>query len=236
MNITSAASFILATLAPTFAFAGGTVFDAANVDFESDDNGLLSAGQTNLDFSSVGLVSISFIPTGAYNGGNFDPGQLLPMVFDTNNPTGNDGDLLTPSAQVLVDLGNVLIISEDNDSSDPDDLAGGGVLRFVFDQLVSFDELGILDNEESDSRAIGSAGGVEIFNTAIPGGADGNYQVLALPEAPIDTLDVLFDGSGAVALLSYKSTSVPEPGVYGAVGIIVIGLTVLRRRRQGISS
>ncbi|MGF1448558.1 MAG: hypothetical protein ACFB20_03985 [Opitutales bacterium] len=231
MKIIPFASLILASLT-TSSLAGQAVFNAASVDFESDDNGALSAGQTSFDFSSVGLVAISYIPRGAYLGGNTAPGSRLPMVFDTANPTGNDFDLLTPSPVVADALGNVLIISEDNDSSDPDDLRGGGVLRFEFDQLVSFDELGILDNEEPDTRIIGLAAGNEVFNVAFPGGVDGNYMTQVLPQGPIDTLDVVFDGSGAVALLNYRSTAIPEPGVYGALGTLVVLGAILQRRRR----
>lgn len=49
------------------------------------------------------------------------------MIFDTANPTGGDWDLQTNN------LGKALIISEDGDSSDPDDNASGGILRFTFD-------------------------------------------------------------------------------------------------------
>ena len=46
--------------------------------------------------------------------------ELLVMIFDTANPTGGDTDLASNT------LGNVLILSEDGDSSDPDDNAKGG--------------------------------------------------------------------------------------------------------------
>ncbi len=232
MKFTSFASLILATFA-TSSLAAQASFDVASIDFESDDNGALLAGQTSFDFSSFGLVSISYIPQGRYSRGNTNPGSKEPMIFDTANPTGNDFDLLTPSPVVADALGKVLIISEDNDSSDPDDLAGGGVLRFEFDQLVSFDVIGILDNEEPDTRIIGLASGEEVYNLAFPAGSDGNYTSLALPQGPVDTLDVVLDGSGAVALLNYRSTTaIPEPGVYGALGILVVIGTIFQRRRR----
>ena len=64
------------------------------------------------------------------------------MIFDTAHPTGGDKDLKTGN------LGKVLIISEDGDSSDPDDNAGGGILRFVFDEPASVESLTFLDIEE----------------------------------------------------------------------------------------
>ncbi len=64
------------------------------------------------------------------------------MVFDTDNPTGGDYDLATNN------LGNVLIVSEDGDSSDPDDNGGGGSICFTFDEPTDVKNLTVLDNEE----------------------------------------------------------------------------------------
>ena len=47
------------------------------------------------------------------------------MTFDSANPTGGDDDLASDT------LGGLLIISEDGDSADPDDNAGGGSIFFV---------------------------------------------------------------------------------------------------------
>ena len=60
------------------------------------------------------------------------------MIFDTANPTGGDTDLATPGYGLGNDtaLGNVVILSEDADSSDPDDNAGGGTLTFTYDESV----------------------------------------------------------------------------------------------------
>ena len=44
------------------------------------------------------------------------------MIFDTANPTGGDSDLASDT------LGNVLILSEDGDSTNPDDNDTGGIL------------------------------------------------------------------------------------------------------------
>ena len=74
------------------------------------------------------------------------PGINAAMIFDSSNPTGNDFDLGTPNEMFGgpgissdgpqpsndVPLGNVLIISEDMDSSDPDDSAINGS-RYEFD-------------------------------------------------------------------------------------------------------
>ena len=100
------------------------------VDFEGDD---LAAGTliTN-QYENLGLT----ISTSSENGA---------MLFDTNNPTGEDFDL------AAADLGNVLIISEDGDTSDPDDNAQGGTLTFEWDNSVDITGVDLLDIDEQGS-------------------------------------------------------------------------------------
>ena len=87
------------------------------------------------------------------------------MIFDSSNPTGEDPDLGTPNedfggpgvgvagkqgspVENKFPRGNVVIISEDDNSSDPDDHVWGGTLLFTFDVPVDLKEVGLLDNEE----------------------------------------------------------------------------------------
>lgn len=87
------------------------------------------------------------------------------MIFDSTNPTGGDFDLGTPNEEFggpgigragqrgrryenAEARGNVLIISEDDDSSDPDDNQKGGTMTFQFSSSVVLNSLGLLDNEE----------------------------------------------------------------------------------------
>ena len=61
------------------------------------------------------------------------------LIFDTAHPTGGDYDLRTPGSGSgnTSALGNVLIISEDGDESDPDDDENGGTMVFEFALPVS---------------------------------------------------------------------------------------------------
>ena len=67
------------------------------------------------------------------------------MIFDSANPTGGDSDLATASQ------GNILIISEDNDSSDPDDAVGGEIV-FDFDYPSDLYDIKLIDIEETGWR------------------------------------------------------------------------------------
>ncbi|HMC00387.1 MAG TPA: hypothetical protein VKN14_05030 [Flavobacteriaceae bacterium] len=95
------------------------------------------------------------------------PGENAAMIFDSSNPTGDDFDLGTPNEAFAgpgiseegpqpsndTALGNVLIVSEDLDSSDPDDSAANGTsLEFDFSGYgtgaVTLHSLDLLDLED----------------------------------------------------------------------------------------
>jgi hypothetical protein len=130
----------------------------------------LSTGQSFLDFSNFSAGDT------VYNLGNgitvtatkqtvngLVPGKA--MVFDSANPSGQDSDLGTPNVRFggpgigkdgggptklfpnTMPRGNILIISEDENSSDPDDNAMGGELHFTFDPPRYLATVGLLDND-----------------------------------------------------------------------------------------
>ena len=89
-----------------------------------------------------GNLAAGTLVTDQFEGINvFTPSEFGVMVFDTNNPTGEDRDLAAE------DLGNVLIISEDGDTSDPDDDAAGGTIKVEFDEPSTVEAIGLLDIE-----------------------------------------------------------------------------------------
>ena len=102
------------------------------------------------------------------------------MVFDSSSPTGNDVDLGTPNESFggpgvgrkgvkgrLFEndqtKGNLLIVSEDGDGSDPDDDWNGGVLVFEFDPPRSIDSVGLVDNEEGSLFEVTVSDGSSTF-------------------------------------------------------------------------
>jgi len=101
------------------------------------------------------------------------PGMNTAMIFDSSNPTGNDFDLGSPNEMFAgpgissdgpqasndVPLGNVLIISEDMDSSDPDDSARNGTsFEFNFsgygNGMVTLHSFDMLDLEPVDADGL----------------------------------------------------------------------------------
>lgn len=152
-----------------------------------------------------------------------DPVNHPAMIFDTANPTGGDTDLATPGPGIDNDtpLGNVLIISEDGDQSDPDDSAAGGSIIFEWDEAVTVDSVTLLDIDANEP------GGTVAFFYDNAGGLITSVNIPALGNNSVQTLDVNVDGvskmkvklksSGAVAELVYRA---PAAGFYKNTAVV----------------
>lgn len=126
------------------------------------------------------------------------------MIFDSSAPTGGDSDL------GYADQGNILIISEDNDASDPDDEAHGGTMTFEFDEISDVTSLTLLDIEEEGGAVdLYDIDGALINSVAIPAAGDNSTQELAINTTGVATMEVTLAGSGAVDDLCF---TVPEDG------------------------
>ena len=125
-----------------------------------------------------------------------------PMIFDTDNPTGGDQDLATNN------LGNVLILSEDGDSSDPDDNAGGGTFIFEFDEPSEVVNFTVLDVEESGTVRLFDANGTLIDTVAIHATGNNGQATVNINADNVARMEVQINGSGAIDNISYIT---PEP-------------------------
>jgi len=120
------------------------------------------------------------------------------MIFDTANPTGGDGDLATSN------LGKVLILSEDRDSSDPDDNAGGGTFIFDFDRPAVLEGMSFLDTEEPGAELrFFDADGNLITTVQGPPTPDGGQAFAQFDISGGARLEVQLQGSGAIDNLIY---------------------------------
>ncbi|MFT6299275.1 MAG: Ca2+-binding RTX toxin-like protein, partial [Yoonia sp.] len=139
------------------------------------------------------------------------------MIFDTSNPTGGDHDLETTN------LGSALIISEDGDSSDPDDNAGGGTLSFAFDDETSVESLTFLDNEEGATVKFYDEHGNFISEQWVDGTNNNAQDVVHFNVDGVYRMDVHLCGSGAIDNLVFDSASSALDGtVEGTSGDDVI--------------
>lgn len=108
------------------------------------------------------------------------------MIFDSAHPSGGDVDLGTPHLDYDgpgvgraggrgrryandVPRGNLLIISQDDDSSDPNDNRRGGMMQFDFTPDVLAKGLGLLDNEEGVKIELFISGGGTIVQNVARG-------------------------------------------------------------------
>ena len=163
------------------------------------------------------------------------------MIFDSANPTGGDVDLATPTQPGGPGIGsdggvgigntepqgNVLIISEDGDQSDPDDNAEGGTLRFEWDSLVRITGVSLLDIDLNEQFVTVETfkGDSQVNSYQAQNLGDNSYQELQISGDVSDQLDVNLVRSGAVAGLSYVGFLESTATVSVDLGNIVLQAT-----------
>jgi len=163
---------------------GAPTDDAIALDFEGLELGAVITDQ----FADQGILVSTDTEFGA-------------MIFNSEDPTGGDDDLSTE------DEGNVLIISEDGDSTDPDDAARGGTLTFEFDDLVGVASVGLLDIDESGSAITFFAGDDSVLETVeIPEMGDNSLQELAVAVENVSRIEIALAGSGAITDIEFSSS------------------------------
>jgi|GEM_PF-3934696 len=167
------------------------------IDFDNDTAGnpLAAGDDPSSAYSDIGLTITSARAANP------------PMIFDSANPTGNDWDLRTPgwhpSNQIA--QGNILIISEDGDASDPDDNRRGGTLIFTFDEAVQLDSLSLLDNQSRRTKIqIFAPDGSLLRSISVPKGRNNAIQQIDLNTDNAAYMTVKLGGSGAITELTYN--------------------------------
>ncbi len=177
------------------------------------------------EFTAGDLVSEINYPNGKIKvfGSNSDfPGQNTAMIFNSGNPTGGDLDLGTPNEffggpginfdggaveSNSVPFNNVLIVSEDLNSAEPDDATAEDI-SFTFDfsspvTLLYFNLLD-LDSGEATLLLFDSLGN-EIFSMNIPETGDNGVATVALNVVNVAQMHVDLNGSGAIDNITFVS-------------------------------
>ena len=192
-----------------------------SIDFETDATGTvrLVPGEiiddTNQPWASEGI----WLSTG-------DPVNHPLMIFDTSAPTGGDIDLGTPNERFTIPpdfivpgpgrgnggksnqipRGQVLIISEDADPSDPDDVDAPGLMRFDFDPPVELTEIRLLDVERGESGGTATAyddvGNVILTRPLFVLG-DNSFEVVQFLRKDVSRLDIELAGSAALTAVIF---------------------------------
>ncbi|MEM9219703.1 MAG: hypothetical protein AAGD25_35920, partial [Cyanobacteria bacterium P01_F01_bin.150] len=154
-----------------------------------------NANTINFDSGSGETLKAGDVITDQIEGLTVEVEEALDaMIFDTANWSGGDYDLRSKT------LGNVIIISEDGDSTDPDDNADGGTLMFDWDGTVNVESIGLLDIEEAGGMVTlyGSDDTTVLATIDIPGLGDNSVQALDIGTIDVGKMDVLLAGSGAI--------------------------------------
>lgn len=153
----------------------------------------------------------------------FGPNVNAAMIFDATcspggtpaNCTGGDGDLFKPQ------LGNVLIISADLDSTDPNDADWKGSF-FEFDYsgfgagTVTVDSIDLLDVEDEENAAevflySGGRGGTLLAVIDLPHTGNNGLATVPINVSGVDFMRVTLNGSGAIDNVRVQAESVPTP-------------------------
>lgn len=199
--------------------------------------GFAHAAPVVIDFEDQAAGTVI---TTQYEGVTFSANGFGAMVFDTENPTGDDFDLATPFTNAsgeTLNPGNVLIVSEDGDSSDPDDRAAGGEITIDFAQAVTFEGFDVFDIDAPEGFTASFFGPQGVLLAALTNtqaiGNNGfqsfsDLGIMGVTQAVFD-----FTSSGAIDDLRFETAEVvplPAAGFLFAGGIAAMGAA--RRRRS----
>ncbi len=202
-----------------------------SIDFETDATGLipLVPGEIIDDTNQPWAIEGIWLSTD-------DPANRPLMIFDTSFPTGGDVDLGTPNELFTIPpdfivpgpgigdqgdsnqipRGQVLIISEDGDSSDPDDSDFPGLMRFDFDPPVELTEIRVLDIDDGEAGGTATAydadGNVILTRPLLVLG-DNSFQVVQFLRTDVSRLDIHFMGSAALTAVIFCEDICILPGV-----------------------
>jgi len=188
---------------------------APTLDFEMDSNGnpIVPGQIIDDEFAALGIT----VTTN-------DPINHPLMTFQSAAPTGDDPDLGTPNEDFGgpgvgiggeagtpgrngLPRGQVLIISEDGNSDDPNDFPGGGVMEFTFDPPMPLvTEVHILDideNHEGGTVRAFDADGLEIASQPLLPIGNNGFQVVPVGAFNVVRLEVTFSSSGALTAIVF---------------------------------
>ncbi|WP_425039182.1 hypothetical protein [Primorskyibacter sp. S187A] len=192
------------------ATGGNEIIRIDNVEISTTNVEIIDGGEEEdgpysesfIDASAGDVASDQFdgVTISGQRAGEDDSSENDAMIFNTNAPTGGDHDL------AYTDQDNVLIISEDNDSSDPDDNAHGGTLSFEFDAPSTVNSLTLLDIEEPGGTIeLFDADGALLSSIGIPAAGDNSAQTIDIGIENVAAMDVTLVGSGAVDDLAFDA-------------------------------
>jgi hypothetical protein len=190
----------------------------AVIDFENIPPGTI-VDQLYSGYGISGDPITGYVYVNAYNPALGDVNAA--MIFDARCPpgnvpadcTGNDADLFNPS------FGNTLIISEDLDTTDPDDAdVPGSRIQFEYTGLgngngATIESLEVQDIEEDQGELEdaliyfyeGGLGGTLVGTVDIPNTGNGISALVPVGFANVDAMEIDLAGSGMVNNIRFNA-------------------------------
>ena len=143
-------------------------------------------------------------------------GPNIAMIFDSSNPTGGDFDLGTPNSLYggpgqgsggpgtnTIPLGNILIISEDGDQSDPDDEASGGKIILDFNAASYIESVTLVDIDHNGTKIKVRQVGNNTTTFNAPNLGDNSVQTIAIGLNDVNRITIDACGSFALGGISF---------------------------------
>jgi uncharacterized repeat protein (TIGR01451 family) len=198
-------ALLVMTIITAVVSLGATRAEAASFSAVADFESGLSAGDTVSTLSSGNGISGANLGTISVFGSTPTVSGNAAMVYDATcggssaTCTGTDTDLFAPG------YGNILMVSEDGDGTNPDDSASAqSTLTFGFGAwgdsgLVTVNSLDVIDIETSAATIdLYDAADALLASVPIPPTGDGGTGVVAIDQPGVRRMVVNFRGSGAI--------------------------------------
>ena len=224
---------IISGLLATAAVTGTAAAEVVVIDFED-----LSGG----DVVTTQYDGVRVRGRRILGNGDVLPRQDRAMIYDSHVLTGQDRDLFGPfigeDGVARLDAGNILIVSEDGDSSDPDDSASGGRITFDFDEAVTFQGFNAMDINDGEGlvvRAFGLGGELiaRLTNGDRTSPDNGFMRFTDLNLQGVTRLTFRFSSSGAIDDLTFETNPVPVPAAAWLFATGAGGLVARRKLARG---
>ncbi len=191
----------------------------------------VSAQQICVDFDNFSAGTMGTLDLGSVSVSSNSSSHAA-MIFDANSPTGGDSDLGTPNADFggpgvgtggaagtagenSVALGKVLILSQNNNASNPNDYSGGGTFTFTFDEIVKVANLSLLDIDNGDDWEVKFYDEYNFLITSqtYSGLGNNSFTERTFNISGVKTMKVILEGSGAIAKVCYQSMDSDGDGI-----------------------